>query len=352
MAVINSKFSDFEIKNISVTEFVFEGLSESPDRVVVIDGVTGEKTTAGTLINDIKKLAGGLVERNLGIGHTIAIMSPNVPEYFTIFHAVAWAGGTVTTINPNYTAPEARHQLKDAKVEILIIHPDFLKTAQEAVKGTGVEQIVTIGETGETTPLSQIMGEPLDDQVPVDLNNHVVVLPYSSGTTGLPKGVMLTHRNLVANLGQVNSVMALQQGKDNTNATPAFLPFFHIYGLLIFLNLYPASGGTVITLPRFDLEFFLRLAQDHKSINLWIVPPVALALARHPAVDDYDLSSVEMIFSGAAPLGDELSHMVGERLNCIAVQGYGMTELSPVCHLMPPSEPRAGSVGLTIAGTS
>ncbi|MCP4045899.1 MAG: 4-coumarate--CoA ligase family protein, partial [Gammaproteobacteria bacterium] len=177
-------------------------------------------------------------------------------------------------------------------------------------------------------------------------------LPYSSGTTGLPKGVMLTHRNLVANLGQVNSVMTLRKNSDQTNATPAFLPFFHIYGLLIFLNLYPASGGTVITMPRFDLDIFLRLAQDHKSINLWIVPPVAMALARHPAVDDYDLSCVEMIFSGAAPLGAELSHEVGKRLNCLAVQGYGMTELSPVCHLMPQSEPRAGSVGLTIAGTS
>ncbi|MCP4071711.1 MAG: 4-coumarate--CoA ligase family protein [Hyphomicrobiales bacterium] len=352
MAVIKSKFSDFEIENVSITEFVFEGLSEDPDRVVVIDGMTGKKTTAAALIDNIKKLAGGLVERNLATGRTIAIMSPNVPEYFTIFHGVAWAGGTITTINPNYTAHEAHHQLKDANANILIVHPDFLGTAREAVIGTVVEEIISIGETHETTSLAQLMGEPLNDQAPVDLNNHVVVLPYSSGTTGLPKGVMLTHRNLVANLGQVNSVMALRKNSDQANATPAFLPFFHIYGLLIFLNLYPASGGTVITMPRFDLQDFLRLAQDHKSINLWIVPPVAMALARHPAVDDYDLSCVEMIFSGAAPLGAELSHEVGKRLNCFAVQGYGMTELSPVCHLMPQSEPRVGSVGLTIAGTS
>ena len=306
MACIESKFSDFEIKDQSVTEYLFDGLSQNPDAVVIVDGPSGKSVTSGELMEDIKKLAGGLARKSLGAGCTIALMSPNVPEYFTIFHGVAWAGGTITTINPTYTAYEVRHQLNDAAAEILITIPQFLDTAREAIEGTGVKEIVIIGEADGFTSLSHLMGVPLETQAPVDLNNHVVALPYSSGTTGLPKGVMLTHRNLVANLAQVASVSPL----DQQDATPAFLPFFHIYGLLVFLNLYPAACGTVVTMPRFDLEMFLRLAQDHKAKNLWVVPPVALALANHPIVDQFDLGSLEMIFCAAAPLSAELSEAV------------------------------------------
>jgi acyl-CoA synthetase (AMP-forming)/AMP-acid ligase II len=352
MTIVNSKITDLEIRDISVTEFVFEGLSGNPDCVVIIDGPTGKKVTAATLMEDIKKLAGGLIEKNFKVGNTIALMSPNVPEYFTIFHGVAWAGGTITTINPSYTANEISHQLKDANAQILIVHDDFIETAKEVITGTSIEQIITIGKMDGITSLNELMGEPLEKQVTVDLENHVVALPYSSGTTGLPKGVMLTHRNIVANLCQVTAVSTLDKSADNTNATPAFAPFFHIYGLLYFVNVYPASLGTIITMPRFDLETFLRLASDHKSINLWVVPPVALLLANHPLVEEYDLSAVELIFCAAAPLSSELSDAVSTRLDCTIIQGYGMTELSPVCHLVPKSAPRSGSVGQTIAGTS
>ncbi|MCP4184410.1 MAG: 4-coumarate--CoA ligase family protein [Hyphomicrobiales bacterium] len=352
MAIVNSKITDLEIRDISVTEFVFEGLSKDPDWVVIIDGPTGRKVTAAALMDDIRKLAGGLIERNFDVGKTIALMSPNVPEYFTVFHGVAWAGGTITTINPSYTANEISHQLRDSSAQMLVVHNEFIEKAKEAIIDTGVKQIVTIGKIDGITSLDELMGKPLKNQVTVDLDNHVVALPYSSGTTGLPKGVMLTHRNIVANLCQVNAVGTLDKSEDNTNTTPAFAPFFHIYGLLYFVNVYPASLGTIITMPRFDLEMFLQLARDHKSINLWVVPPVALLLANHPLVEDYDLSAVELIFCAAAPLSFELSDAVSTRLDCTVVQGYGMTELSPVCHLVPKTAPRSGSVGQTIAGTS
>lgn len=348
MAHFTSAFDDIELIDQSITQRVFDGLKGRLDEDVLIDGPTGRAITAGALMDAIKRLAGGLTQRGLGKGHTIALLAPNIPEYCTIFHGVAWAGGTITTINPTYTENEIRHQLTASNAEILITIPDLIATARAAIEGTGVSEIVLIGGGAGAVSLADLMGEPLADQVPVDLDQHVVLLPYSSGTTGLPKGVMLTHRNLVANVEQTLAVGNILPGE----ITPAFLPFFHIYGLGVLMNTFLAGRASLVTMPRFDLETFLRMAQDCKARALWIVPPVALALAKHPLIDQFDLSSVEMVNSAAAPLGAELSRAVGERLNCAAVQAYGMTELSPASHVVPWTAPRAGSVGLTVPGTT
>jgi acyl-CoA synthetase (AMP-forming)/AMP-acid ligase II len=157
------------------------------------------------------------------------------------------------------------------------------------------------------------------------------VLPYSSGTTGRAKGVILTHRNLVANLLQMRSVNRIAPG----GRLLAVLPFFHIYGMTVLLNQGIDRRATVVTLPRFDLERFLQAITDHRVQRVYVVPPIALALAKHPDVDAHDLSSLESICSGAAPLDAELSNAVARRLGCRVVQGYGMTEMSPVSHHVP-----------------
>lgn len=184
-------------------------------------------------------------------------------------------------------------------------------------------------------------------QVPVDLDRHVLVLPYSSGTTGLPKGVMLSHRNLVVNVEQLLPATGFRAGE----VTVGFLPFFHIYGMTVLMNLHLAGGGAVVTLPRFDLELFLRLSQEHRARRMWVVPPVALALAKHPMVERFDLSSIEEVFSGAAPMGAELSDAVGARLGCVCLQGYGMTEMSPVSHATPRAAAKAGGSGVALGNT-
>jgi 4-coumarate--CoA ligase len=299
----------------------------------------------------VKALAGGLTERGFGKGATVAIMAPNMPEFATVFHAVAWAGGTVTTVNPSYTAQELNHQLMASAATLLVTVPQLADTAREGMTDTGVRALAVIGpETGaagDTQVLADLMGAPVDAQVPVDLDGHIVLLPYSSGSTGLPKGVMLSHRNLVANLDQILAVAEILPGE----MTPGFLPFFHIYGLQVLLNTYLAAGAGVVTMPRFDLEQFLTLTQQHRARRLLVVPPVAIALAKHPMVDRFDLSSVQHVASAAAPLGAELGDAVGRRLGCVTMQGYGMTEMSRASHFSPVSAPRAGSVGITVPGT-
>ena len=342
MTIFQSPFDDVALRDISITERVFEGLRDRPSEVVLTDGPTGRTITAAQFIDQVESLAGGLTARGFGAGHTIALMAPNCPEYCVIFHAVAFAGGTITTINPTYTASEIRHQLQDSRAEFLITVPMFLDTAREALPGTNVTDIATIGKADNTLELSDLMEEPLSAQVLVDLDHHTVVLPYSSGTTGLPKGVMLSHRNLVVNVDQIIAGADFERGE----VAAAFLPFFHIYGMTVLMNLHLAGGGGLVTLPRFDLEMFLRISQDYKSKRMWIVPPVALALAKHPMVDQFDLSALQQVFTGAAPLGADLSNAVGARLNCVSLQGYGMTELSPVSHLSPMGSAIPGASGL------
>jgi len=348
MTVFTSPYGDIALRDQTITERVMEGLAMRPEATAIIDGPTGRAITGADLVAAIQSLAGGLAARGIGPGTVIGLMAPNIPEFVSCFHGIVYAGATVTTINPTYTAGEVRHQLQDAGAHLLITIPDFLPVAEEALTGTAVEEIVVIGEATGATPLTSLMGTPLTAQVPVDPDDHIAVLPYSSGTTGLPKGVMLSHRNLVVNVDQFLGVVGISAGE----VTPAFLPFFHIYGLQVMVNVYLSAGAAIATLPRFDLELFLRLTQDHRAERLWIVPPVAIALAKHPMVEEFDLSSVIQVNSAAAPMGPELGAAVQTRLGCAVTQAYGMTELSPGSHVMAADGGRAGAVGRTIAGTS
>ncbi len=341
-----SPLSDVEIPDTAVTPFVLRRAAELADAPALIDGPTGRVVTYRQLEDSIHRLAGGLAARGFGKGDVLAIMAPNLPEYAVVFHGTCWAGGTVTTINPTYTAHEVEHQLNDSGATILVTIGMFLDTAREAAKTTRVEEIFTLDPT-DATPFTALLGEPLTEQVPVDPAEDVAVLPYSSGTTGLSKGVMLTHRNLVANLVQMEALIPLGTGEKILSV----LPFFHIYGMQVLMNAALASGAVVVPVPRFDLEQFLTLAQEHKIHRAFIVPPIVVALAKHPLVDQFDLSSLKMLFSGAAPLGAELAAEAGARLGCEVVQGYGMTELSPVSHATPEGQGRPGTIGVLVPST-
>ena len=344
MTLITSPLPDVEVREISITDRLFEGLELAPTRVVFIDGPTGRQMTGAALMEDIRRLAGGLAARGFGAGHVVALMAPNMPEYCTVFHGVAYGGGTITTLNPTYTAHEVRHQLQDSGAELLITIPDFLGVATAGIEGTNCKTIAVIGGAEGMLSLTDLMGDPQAAQTAVDLANFAVVLPYSSGTTGLPKGVMLSHRNLVVNVDQVIAVRQPDAGE----VVLCFLPFFHIYGMNVLMNTRLASGACLVTMPRFDLAAFLGHLQTHRMTEVYVVPPVVVALTKHPMVADYDLSHLKVVFSAAAPLGADLAQACGARLGVEVMQGYGMTELSPVSHAAINGQSKPGSSGITM----
>jgi acyl-CoA synthetase (AMP-forming)/AMP-acid ligase II len=344
MAIVRSPHADVEVPDVALTEFVLARAVELGARPALVDGPSGRTLTYAQLAGAVKQAAGGLAARGFGKGDVLAIYSPNLPEYAVAFHAAATLGGVTTTVNPLYTAGELAAQLGDSGAKLLITVPPFLESAREASRGSEIQEILVFGEAEGATPFAALLGtETSVPDIEIEPSNDLVAMPYSSGTTGLPKGVMLTHRNLVANLCQFEAVHRV--GADET--TIAVLPFFHIYGLVVIMNAAVSRGATVVTMPRFELDQFLQTMQDHRVTRAYVVPPIALALAKHPAVDNYDLSALKIVFCGAAPLGPELSEACAARLGCMVLQGYGMTETSPVTHVIPedPGANKPGSIG-------
>jgi acyl-CoA synthetase (AMP-forming)/AMP-acid ligase II len=347
--MLRSPFPDVEIPDVPLTEFVLGRAGELGDRLALIDGPSGRSITYAQLAQSVRAAAAGLAQRGFGKGDVFAHYSPNLPEYAIAFHAVAILGGINTTVNPLFTVDELERQLRDCSARMLVTLPDHLDTAIAAAQAAGVHEIFAYGQGAGATPFASLLeagGAP--PQVAIDPAEDVVALPYSSGTTGLPKGVMLTHRNLVANICQDVAV----RGREGDRVV-AVLPFFHIYGLLLMMNAPLRYAGTIVTMPRFELAEFLRVIQDYRITRAYVVPPIVLALAKDPLVDQFDLSSLEFVNSGAAPLSAELEAACGTRLGCRMAQGYGLTETSPVTHAVPDdlAGQMPGTIGPAIPNT-
>ncbi len=330
-----SPFADITISDSSIYDDIFGTLeADELETVALIDGPSGAETTYGQLRDQVNALAGALAARGVTTETVIGLICPNTPAFAVAFHGILRSGATATTLNTLYTPAEIAKQLTDAKAEWLITVSPLLEGAKAAAAEVGMDDdhlIVLDGAEGHPD-LRSLLGEGKSaPDVTFDASEHLAVLPYSSGTTGIPKGVMLTHRNLVSNVAQCCVSIELDAG----DRVLAVLPFFHIYGMTVLLNLALRRRATLITMPRFDLEQFLQTIQRYNCNFLFVAPPIVVALAKHPLVDNYDVSGIRMVFSGAAPLDGETADIAAKRINTRIVQGYGMTELSPVSHATP-----------------
>ena len=348
--IIKGPYQDVSIPETALTPFVLHRAKELGDKPALIDGPTGRKVSYTELADSISIAAYNLAQRGFKKGDVFGILSPNCPEYAIAFHAVATLGGIVTPINPLYTPREIAHQLKDSGARFLVTVPGCAEKAAEAVEHGLIEEAFVFGTApGATSFDSLLVDNGRAEQTKVDPHKDLIALPYSSGTTGLPKGVMLTHHNLVANICQMEGLRYFY----DTDTLICILPLFHIYGLVVVLNMGLYSGATVVMMPRFDLESFLKAVQDYDVTLAHLVPPIVLALSKHPIVDNYRLPKLKTIFSGAAPLGEDLTRACMDRLGITVRQGYGMTETSPVTHSSPapPLAIKFGSVGVPAPNT-
>ena len=320
------------IPDVALTPFLLERAAVWGEKPAMIDASSGRVLTFAGWADAVRRTAASLAQRGMRQGDVLAIYSANCPDYAIAFHAVSLLGGIVTTINPLYTVEELSRQLKDAEALYLVTAPPFLDKALQAANDLDLREIFAFGAgpiTGATSFDSLLSSDGDVPTVGIDPRNDVVVMPYSSGTTGLPKGVMLTHRNLVANVLQSEAVFELRQD----DVTLGVLPFFHIYGMVVVMNLSLHAGATIVTMPRFDLALCLQAIQKYRITFAYVVPPIILALARSPLVEEYDLSSVRRLFSGAAPISAEVAGTAARRLGCSFTQGYGLSETSPVTHV-------------------
>ena len=333
---------------VPAPEFVLEHAARFGDKPALVDGPTGRALTYRQLAGGVERVAAGLAARGFGKGDVLALSSPNLPEYAIALYGAMAAGGAVTTTNPLLTAGELAGQLADAGASLLVTVPPFLEVARAAAEKAGVSEVFVFGEAAGATPFRTLVaGDHPPARPTIDPARDLAALPYSSGTTGLPKGVELTHANLVANARQSQAAI----GFTAEDVVVGVAPFFHAIGQNLILPCSLRVGATVVTMPRFDFAGFLGLVQRYRATSTVVVPPIMLALAGHPLVDDYDLSSLQFVGCGAAPLGAEVEQRCADRLGCRVAQGFGMTEGAATFAIAPLDTPRRGSAGRLLGGT-
>jgi acyl-CoA synthetase (AMP-forming)/AMP-acid ligase II len=343
--ILRSQLPDVEVGGAAVHEFVLEQTARMGDKPALVDVASGRALSYRELAAGVERVAAGLAARGFRPGEVLALYSPNLPEFALAAYGTMAAGGVVTTANPLLTADELGGQLADASARLLVTVPPFLDRALAAAEKAGVDEVFVFGEPppgAAARPFRELIAHDHPPAgVAVDPDRDLAAMLYSSGTTGLPKGVELPHASLVTNARQ--NLVGIGFREDDVVLAAA--PLFHAMGFNLLLPCPLQAGATLVTMPRFELEGFLDAIQRHRVTVTIVAPPIILALAHHPLVDRYDLSSLRLVGSGAAPLGADLEQRCADRLGCQVAQGYGMTEHASTLAISPLDAPRRGSVG-------
>ncbi|MFJ9816740.1 4-coumarate--CoA ligase family protein [Streptomyces sp. NPDC101151] len=351
--MFRSAYADVPPVELPIHEAVLGRAAEFGGLPALIDGTDGTTLTYEQVDRFHRRLAAALADAGVRKGDVLALHSPNTIAFPTAFYAATRAGASVTTVHPLATPEEFAKQLGDSGARWIVTVSPLLESARRSAElAGGIREIfVCDSASGHRSLIDMLASAAPEPEIDFDPAEDVAALPYSSGTTGIPKGVMLTHRQIATNLAQLEAPVPAGPG----DRILAVLPFFHIYGLTALMNAPLRKGATVVVLPRFDLETFLAAIENHRITGLYVAPPIVLALAKHPAVARYDLSSLKYVISAAAPLDAQLAAACAERLGLPPIgQAYGMTELSPGTHVVPLDalhQAPAGTVGKLIAGT-
>ena len=337
-----------------VQRLLQQAAEQWPDETAIVDG--DRRFTFAELDAHSGRFASALAAMGLGKGDIVGILSPNCVEFEVAFFGILKAGATVTTINSGYREREIAYQLQASGAQALIVHHTLADAANLALAGVEeVQDRILIAEGADGAPSFWTLIEAQAGPPPepaLDPYEDLAALPFSSGTTGLQKGVMLTHANLHTNvrqyLGRPGEGSVLRRG----DVVLVHLPLFHIYGMTVLQLNAIAAGAAQVLMGRFDMREMLSLIAEQRVTALYTAPPVCLGLSQTPLLEEFDVSSLRFLLSGAAPLSGELQERLAERLGCIVIQGYGLTETSPVTNTdFTDERGRPGTIGPALPDT-
>lgn len=369
--IVRSPYADISVPDISLNEFVWEMVDKYPEHTALVCALTGRKYTYGESRAIARRFAASLLKMGFKCSDTLAVVLPNIPEFPLVLFGAIEAGCIVTIVNPVFTPDEIRKQLGNSGAVGVVTIPEIYSNVSKAVSTLEAERkskipvIITPGLEVKSIPQATIN---LLDMTHKDIDTSVLsgdgrlnpgsvaVLPYSSGTTGLPKGVKLSHRQLITNCLQVISEPKISSTKRATSdfqeVIPALLPFYHIYGLLSLAIGSLHQGSKVVTVPKFEPAHFISTVAEYKATMLYLVPPLIQLMGSSPDIKSSHFESVNTINNGAAPVGpNDVERLLKKAPNVRFSQGYGLTECSPVASVLEKGSSKYTSSGKPLPNT-
>ncbi|MBV9073862.1 MAG: AMP-binding protein [Acidobacteria bacterium] len=327
--IFRSPYPDTAIPDVPFQHLILSRAEQWGAIPAFLDPDAQRTVTFAGFASEAQQVAAGLARHGMRKRDVFALMLPNVPEFATAFFGVLSAGGIVTTMNPMYTADEIANQLRDSGAKYLLTIPQCLDRVTAGAACTQLREVFVIGNASGATSFTDLLGDRTIPDMKIDPFEDVAVLPYSSGTSGKQKGVMLTHANLIASVLATSAAFPLlKEGSKDLG----LMPFFHIGGMVCILLLCLYAGTTVVLMRRFDPALLLRTIQDHRVEFVPLVPPIISALAQYPDLEHFNFSSMKVITSSAAPLSVSAQEKCEQRLGVPVIQGYGMTEMAGLTH--------------------
>nr|QLI49063.1 4-coumarate:CoA ligase [Gloriosa superba] len=355
--IFRSKLPDIDIPDhLPLHSYCFQRISDFSSRPCLIDGATGAVLTYAEVELSARRAAAGLHRLGVRQGDVIMLLLPNSVEFVLAFLGASMIGAVSTTANPFYTAAEVQKQAAAAGAKLVVTESSHVKKVWDI----GATVVCIDEPTPEgCLPFSEVVDAEGTASLPtlpeVEIRpDDVVALPYSSGTTGMPKGVMLTHRGLVTSVAQQVDGENPNLHFSEEDVLLCTLPLFHIYSLNSVLLCGLRAGAGILLMRKFDVVRMMELVQQFRVTIAPFVPPIVVELAKSPVVDEYDLSSIRVVMSGAAPMGKELEDKLRAKIpNAKLGQGYGMTEAGPVLSMClafakDPFEVKSGSCGTVV----
>jgi long-chain acyl-CoA synthetase len=346
--------ANLEYPEISLAQMLENTTEKFPDKVALV--FQGINITYSSLLNMVLRLATGLASLGVKKGDRVAIMLPNCPQWVISYFAVLKIGATVVQTNPMYVERELALQLDNCAAETIIAMNALYPRIENVLGSSNLKNIICVafpGEVGNPKAISfeSLLKEnsPNPPEVVIDPKEDIAVLQYTGGTTGVAKGVMLTHSNLLSNVVQTSNWLPLEEGEERFLVV---LPLFHVYSMTLNNNVAVFIGGTQYLLPKFDIDTLMKVIDSFKPTIFPGAPTLYIAIINHPKVQEYNLKSIKACISGSAPLPVEVAEHFNQLTGGMVVEGYGLSEASPVTHVNPFSHNvRVGTIGLPISDT-